>query len=142
MYKLGKRSKKELVGVHPMLAFVAMEAIKITKQDFMVFDGVRTAKEQRKLVQRGVSKTNNSYHLYGGAMDLVAFVKGKPTWDNKYYKEIANAVKKVIKKHNIVGIDWGYDLWKWDLAHWQITKIDGVDARKVYDIRKIDPTKF
>ncbi len=132
MYKLGKRSKKELIGVHPMLAFVVMEAIKITKQDFMIFDGVRTKAEQRKLVARGVSKSMNSYHLYGLAVDLVAYVNGKPSWDKKYYHEIAKAMKKAIKKHNIKGIDWGFDLWGWDMAHFQLTGL-----RSKYDIRKI-----
>ena len=135
MYKLGKRSKRELIGVHPSLAFVVTEAIKITKQDFMVLDGLRTRKEQKKLVTRGVSKTMNSFHLYGLATDLVAYVNGKPTWEEKYYKEIAKAVKTVCKKHDIK-VDWGFDMWKWDMAHFQLTKLDGKDARKVYDYRK------
>lgn len=121
MYRLSKRSKKELTGVHPKLAFVVMEAIKITKQDFMVLDGIRTPREQRKLVERGVSKTMDSYHLYGLAVDLVAYVNGKPTWEEKYYKEIAIAMEKAAEMHNIDGIDWGYDLWKWDMAHFQIS---------------------
>ncbi len=137
MYKLGKRSQRELIGVHPKLAFIVTEAISITKQDFMVLDGIRTTKEQRKLVDRGVSKTMNSYHLYGLAVDLVAYVDGKPSWDKRYYPEIAKAMKKAAKKHNIKGIDWGFDLWKWDLAHHQITKINGKDARRKYDYRKI-----
>ena len=132
MYKLGKRSRKELVGVHPELAFAVVEAIKITKQDFMVFDGVRTAAEQKKLVARGVSKTNNSYHLYGLAVDLVAYVHGRPTWEHQYYLEISKAMKKVIKTHKLKDLDWGYDLWDWDLAHWQMTGF-----RKKYDIRKL-----
>ena len=130
MYKLSKRSQRELIGVHPSLAFVVMEAIKITEQDFMVLDGLRTKKEQKKLVARGVSKTMNSYHLYGLAVDLVAYVKGKPTWEEKYYHEIAKAVKTVCEKYNI-DVDWGYDLWKWDMAHFQMT-----GQKPYYDYRK------
>ena len=132
MYKLSKRSLRELIGVHPELAFAVMEAIKITKQDFMVFDGVRTSKEQRKLIDRGVSKSKNSYHLYGLAVDLVAYVDGKATWEEKYYKEIEKAMDKVIAKYSL-NIEWGYDMWKWDLAHWQLT-----GYRNKYDIRKIN----
>jgi len=121
MYKLSKRSQKELIGVHPKLAFVVMEAIKITKQDFMVLDGIRTTEEQRKLVERGVSKTMDSYHLYGLAVDLVAYVDGKPTWEEKYYSEINKAMKKAAILHNIDGVDWGYALWGWDMAHFQLT---------------------
>lgn len=134
-YKLGRRSMTELQGVHPILGFAVMEAIKITEQDFMVLDGVRTEAEQRKLVARGVSKTNNSFHLYGLAVDLVAYVKGKPSWEHEYYEAINQAMKSVIKKHDLP-IQWGYDKWGWDLPHWQITKLDGINARKVYDVRK------
>ncbi len=128
---LSNRSMKELVGVHPILSFAVTEAISITNQDFMVFDGVRTATEQQKLVERGVSKTNNSYHLYGLAVDLVAYVDGKPTWEKEYYDDIAEAMKFVIKKHDLP-IEWGYDKWSWDLPHWQLT-----GWRKKYDIRKL-----
>ena len=132
MYILSKRSQKELVGVHPKLAFVVQEAIKITKQDFMVLDGIRSVSEQRKLVERRVGKTMDSYHLYGLAVDLVAYVNGKPTWEEKYYKEIAISMEIAAEMHNIDGIDWGYDLWKWDMAHFQIT-----GQKAYYDFRKI-----
>ena len=135
-YKLSNRSMKELVGVHPYLSFAVIEAIKITSQDFMVLDGVRTESEQAKLVARGVSKTNNSYHLYGLAVDLVAYVDGKPSWDAKYYQGIADAMKYVIDKYDLP-IEWGYDKWSWDMPHWEITKLNGLSARNVYDIRKL-----
>ncbi len=135
-FRLSKRSLVELAGVHIMLVLAVKEAIKITEVDFMVLDGIRTPQEQRKLVTRGVSKTNNSYHLYGLAVDLVAFVDGKPSWEEKHYTEIEIAMKTVIKKHGLP-IEWGFDKWGWDMPHWQITKLAGVDARKVYDIRKI-----
>lgn len=134
MYTLSNRSMSELVGVHPMLAFAVTEAIKITEQDFMVTDGMRTEKEQAKLVAKGFSKTMNSYHLYGLAVDLVAYVDGRPNWEPKYYDAIARAMKAVISMYDLP-IEWGYDKWRWDLPHWQITKLDGVDARQVYNAR-------
>lgn len=136
MYNLSTRSMKELVGVHPILAFAVTEAIKITSQDFMVLDGVRSTSEQKKLVDRGVSKTYNSYHLYGLAVDLVAYVDGKPTWEKQYYQAIADAMKYVIRLHSLP-IEWGFDKWSWDLPHWQITRLNGEDARTQYDIRKL-----
>ena len=140
MYKLGKKSKRELIGVHPILAFAVTEAIKITERDFMVFDGLRTRKEQRKMVRSGVSKTMNSYHLYGLAVDLVAYVNGKPTWDEQYYEDIEIAMKRIIRKFNLP-IEWGKDKWGWDAPHWQITRdpISNKDMRKVYDVRKFAP---
>lgn len=130
-YKLGNKSKRELVGVNPILAFAVVKAIEITEQDFTVFDGLRTLNEQRKLVNRGYSKTMNSKHLSGNAADLVAWVDGKPSWDEKYYPAIEIAMKTVIKQYNLP-IEWGYDKWGWDMPHWQVTK----QYRKLYDIRK------
>ena len=131
MYKLSKRSLRELVGVHPILGFAVTEAIKITRQDFMVLDGVRTKEEQIKLEARGVSKTMDSYHLYGLAVDLVAYVDGKPSWEKEHYKEIAIAMKYIIEKHHLP-IEWGYDKWSWDMPHWQLT-----GYKAFYDIREI-----
>lgn len=130
-YSLSKRSMKELIGVHPELAFAVTEAIKITKQDFMVFDGLRTAQEQRKLVERGVSKTNDSYHLYGLAVDLVPYVNGGVTWDEQYFPEIIKAMKTIIMRHGLK-VDSGFELWGWDMAHWQMSGM-----KPYYDIRKI-----
>ena len=128
MYHLSTRSMEELVGVHPILAFAVMEAIKITEQDFMVLDGVRTKKEQIKLVARGNSKTLDSYHLYGLAVDLVAY-DGGPSWDENLYSDINVAMKHVIHIHNLP-IEWGYDMWGWDMPHWQLT-----GYKNLYDIR-------
>ena len=131
MYKLGKKSMKNLIGVHPMLAFAVTEAIKITKQDFMVFEGVRTLERQKELVANGMSKTLNSYHLYGLAVDLVAYVNGKPTWEEQYYEAIIEAMDTVCKTHNIQ-IDNGYKLWGWDMPHYQLT-----GYKSLYDIRQL-----
>jgi peptidoglycan L-alanyl-D-glutamate endopeptidase CwlK len=145
MYKLGRKSKKHLIGIHPILAFAVYEAIKITKQDFTILStgGVRTDRQQLDMYALGrtregrkITWTRNSFHQYGLAVDLVAYHNGKPSWEPSLYKDIVKAMKKVIKKYNLP-IDHGYDLWKRDLPHWQITRLDERDARKVYDIRKI-----
>lgn len=131
MYKLGRGSMRELIGVHPILAFAVVKAIGITKQDFTVFDGVRTAIEQRKLVERGLSKSNNSYHLYGLAVDLVPYVNGKITWDEEYFPAIREAMNTVIEQYNLP-IENGFQEWGWDMPHWQMT-----GWRDKYDIRRI-----
>ena len=133
MYKLGKKSKRELIGVHPILAFAVMEAIKITEQDFTVFDGLRTLREQRKYVREGKSHTMKSKHLSGNAVDIIPYVEGKLTWEGEYFDDIEIAMKSVIKTHALP-IEWGFDLWEWDKPHWQIKK--GYDD---YDVRKFAP---
>ena len=136
-YKLGKKSQKRLVGVHPLLAFAVTEAIKVSKVDFGVTEGVRTIKRQRKLVKRGKSKTFNSYHLYGLAADLVPYIDGNYRWDDpSAFQEIAVAMKKVINKYSLP-VEWGFQKWGWDMPHWQMTGF-----RAKYDIRKIDPVRF
>jgi len=144
MYKLGKRSQKELIGVHPILAFAVYEAIKRTKQDFAICDkgGLRSDKEQADMYAQGRTKegikvtwTLDSFHQYGLAVDLVAWINGTYSWDTKYYADIIEAMKDVIKEHGLP-IDHGYDLWGKDLPHWQISKLDEKDARKVYNVRK------
>ena len=136
MYKLGKKSWKKLVGVHPILSFAVSEAIKLTTQDFLVVEGVRTLARQKELVKKGYSKTMNSYHLYGLAVDLVPFVNGGMTFDDKYFNGIRKAMKEVIKKYDLP-IENGYDKWGWDKPHWQMTGF-----RNEYDIRKIKPKCF
>ena len=85
-FVLGKSSLKELEGVTPKLVEVVKLAIQITTQDFTVYDGIRTLKEQEKYVKAGTSKTMKSKHLDGLAVDLVPWVNGKPVWDwNKIY---------------------------------------------------------
>ena len=134
MYRLGKKSKRELIGVHPILSFAVMEAIKITEQDFTVFDGLRTEKEQRKYVREGRSHTMKSRHLSGNAVDLIPYINGNLTWDLQYFDEIEIAMKRIISKYNLP-IEWGGD-WKSfvDKPHWQISK--GYDD---YDVRKFAP---
>ena len=49
-FKLGKRSKQKLEGVHPDMVKVVETAIGLTKVDFGVTYGVRTVEAQEKLV--------------------------------------------------------------------------------------------
>ena len=138
-YSFGKRSKSELVGVHPDIVRVVQRAIELSTQNFMVLDGLRTKKEQRKLVARGVSRTMRSYHLYGLAVDLVAIdSSGKPSWNAKLYPAIAVAVKQAMRELDLDILDNGYDLWGWDNPHWQLKKLPSnhYNPREYYAARK------
>ena len=53
MYKLSKRSLDTMVGVNPDLVKVIKEAIVNSPFDFMITQGVRTAKYQNQLYQQG-----------------------------------------------------------------------------------------
>ncbi len=137
-FKLGKKSLRRLVGVHPLLAFAVYEALKISKIDFGVTEGVRTMKRQRKLVRQKRSKTLKSYHLNGLAVDIVPFINGNYRWDNEAaFREISRVMNIVIKKYRLNEIQNGFALWGWDNPHWQMTGM-----RKKYDIRAIDAIRF
>ena len=139
MFKLGKKSQSKLLGLNPILAFAVTEAIKITTQDFSVFEGLRTTAKQKLYVKRGVSWTMKSNHLTGNAVDLVVWEDSKMQWDNMEdeYKAIAIAMHMIIDKYNLP-IEHGYDLWDKDYPHWQIKK----NFRDEYDIRRLRYNKL
>lgn len=106
-HNLSKRSLDNLKGVHPDLAAVVHRAIQITPVDFAVIEGLRTVTRQKELVAAGASKTMNSRHLTGHAVDLAAYVNGI-RWDWPLYDAIAVAVKQAAKELE-VAIVWGGD---------------------------------
>lgn len=120
-YKLGKRSMDNLIGVNADLAKVVKRAIELTAQDFTVIDGLRTKTEQRKLVARGVSRTMNSRHLTGHAVDIIPFPipQDWKEYQLEQWMEIARAMKQAAKELK-VSLEWGGD-WKngWDKPHYQ-----------------------
>lgn len=92
-FKLSKRSMDRLTGVHPDLVAVVHRAISRTEVDFAVLEGLRTEARQRQLVKAGASKTMNSRHLTGHAVDLGAWVGGSVRWDWPLYLKIAEAMR-------------------------------------------------
>ncbi len=80
-FQLGAGSLRELQGVKPQLVAVVQRAIAITTQDFAITDGLRTAAEQAELMRRGATRTLDSKHLTGDAVDAVPYINGKPRWE-------------------------------------------------------------
>lgn len=118
MFKLSLRSKMRLSGVDPKLVAVVKRAIEISKVDFGVTEGLRTLETQKKYVAAGKSKTMNSKHLTGKAVDLIAFVNGKASWELNLYDDIADAMAQAARELN-VPLRWGGawnipDITKWD----------------------------
>lgn len=107
-FVLGVASRKELQGVHPPLVAVVQRAINLTEQDFCVYDGIRTHKEQMAHVRAGTSKTMKSKHLEGLAVDLVPWVGGKPVWDWDRCYRIAHAMDRAATELGVADkIIWG-----------------------------------
>lgn len=92
-YALGAASLAKLTGVHPDLVKVVKLAIGNTPQDFTVTEGLRTKARQVYLVQTGKSKTMNSRHLTGHAVDLAPVVGGTISWDWAHFWPIVKAME-------------------------------------------------
>jgi len=105
-FKLSQRSLDKLEGVDERLIAVVDYAISVTKVDFGVICGLRTIEEQRELVSSGVSKTMNSKHLEGRAVDLMAYIGSRASWELSVYDEIADAMKEGAFSEG-VAIRWG-----------------------------------
>lgn len=110
---LNPRSEKNLAGVHPKLVAVVRRAADVSDIDFMVIEGLRTVERQKQLVAKGASKTMNSKHITGHAVDLAPMVDGEIRWDWGLYLPLASAMKNAAQD---VGVDvkWG---GTWDLLY-------------------------
>lgn len=109
-FKLSRRSLERMQGIHPDLAKVVMLAIQLTEVDFGVTEGLRTIEKQREYFAKGASKTMNSRHLTGHAVDLVAYIGSEVRWDWPLYYKIADAMKRAANSLG-VPIVWGGD-WR------------------------------
>lgn len=107
-FKFSARSMRNLKGVHPDLVKVAVRALEITDIDFGVTEGLRTVDRQRELVAAGASRTMNSRHLTGHAIDVVALIGGEVRWDWPLYARLAVHFKAAAHELQ-VPITWGGD---------------------------------
>ena len=116
-YVLGKRSKERLEGVHPDLVAVVERAITISNVDFTVLEGVRTRERQKELFAKGASKTMNSRHITGHAVDLAPW---PISWEKEEFIPIVKAMRQAAEE---LGIDvvHGHD-WGWDSPHHELSR--------------------
>lgn len=125
-FKLSKRSMGRLEGVKPELVKVVQRAITLSSIDFGVIQGLRTIEQQRELVAKGASQTMKSKHLTGDAVDLMAYIGGKPSWEMSVYDDIADAMKVAAEEEG-VGIRWGCAWHIPDIREWDGTMQDAMD---------------
>jgi peptidoglycan L-alanyl-D-glutamate endopeptidase CwlK len=112
---------EKLQGVHPDLVNVVKLAILKSPVDFTVIEGLRTLERQKELVAAGASRTLNSRHITGHAVDLAAVVGKEVRWDWPLYSKIAEVMKEAALELK-VQIDWGGDWRKFkDGCHFQLS---------------------
>lgn len=105
-FKLSNRSLARMDGVHPDMVAVVKRAIELTAVDFGVTEGLRTSKRQQDLVAAGASKTMNSRHITGHAVDVVAYLGREVRWDFGLYLQVAEAFRQAARELN-TPIVWG-----------------------------------
>lgn len=120
------RTQGNLAEVHEDLQAVARRAIELCKErglDFIITDGCRTVEEQRYFVSTGKSKTMNSRHLGGLAIDVAAYTSNGHCdyrWEDQ--KAIWEVFKEAADELDIP-VEWGGN-WKnfKDTPHIQLGK--------------------
>jgi peptidoglycan L-alanyl-D-glutamate endopeptidase CwlK len=121
MRSYSKRSLKNLKGIHPDLRRVIDRALQDSPLDFIVIEGLRTMQRQRELVASGASKTMNSRHLTGHAVDLLPIGRNGAAFDWPLYDKLGPAVKAAADAEG-VEITWGGDWTKFrDGPHFQLS---------------------
>ena len=108
------RDRARLEGVHRDLVRVVERARLAVP--FIVTEGLRTRERQARLVAIGASRTMNSRHLTGHAVDLAywrddgdgSVEQGEIRWDWPLYEQIGAAMKRAAKELE-VPIVWGGD---------------------------------
>ena len=132
-FTLSKKSLTKLNGVNDSLERCVKKAIEVTKIDFGCICGLRNLAEQQALVDKGASQTLKSKHLDGLAVDLMAYVGGRASWELNLYDDIADAMKEAAKLEN-VGIRWGAAWHLNDMRIWGGTMEEAMNA--YIDIRR------
>jgi peptidoglycan L-alanyl-D-glutamate endopeptidase CwlK len=110
------RDRLRLAGVHPDLVRVVERARLAVP--FIVVEGLRSRERQERLVAIGASRTLNSRHLTGHAVDLAYWLDdddgtpeaGEVRWDWPLARKLAVAMKAAATEEG-VALVWGGD-WK------------------------------
>lgn len=82
----------KLKGTNTTLQRIVTRALWLSSVDFIIVQGLRSDAEEWRLVKEGKSKTLDSRHITGHAVDLAAKVNGEITWELKWYGHVAAAM--------------------------------------------------
>lgn len=117
---------RDLHGLYTKVWIAAINTVQyvnchLPKGKFIdIFETTRDANRQKYLQSIGTSKREMSLHELGIAVDFVPRLKNggwldPKEWDDwEHWDQLAGIAKAF-------GFDWGYDLWKFDKPHFQMT---------------------
>lgn len=127
-FALSQRSLNNLVGVDKRLVQVVHLAIELTKVDFAVIEGVRTPQRQRELFDKGASQVREGgTHVQGRAVDLMAYIDDRASWELNLYDDIADAMKAAAIEFD-VPLRWGAAWTVKDIRKWHGTMASAMNA--------------
>lgn len=113
MFELDAKSLNRLNGVDKRLVDLAKQVAKITPIRFQITEGIRTKEKQEQLVKEGKSKTLNSKHLQGLAVDIMSCKEGySQAKDIFILVGLFIAVAKQLNINIRVGALWDYSSTK------------------------------
>lgn len=119
-FVLSERSLNNLKGVHPQLVKCVELALSLSKMDFVVIEGLRTAERQKELIALGKSWIQRSKHQDGLAVDLMALpADGSSNWEARHYNVLNAAMQEAAGRLGI-RLTWGGSWTRRDLVHFQI----------------------
>lgn len=146
-FQLSTRSLTKLQGVDERLVAVVRRAIEITTVDFGVVCGLRTEAEQIALFEKGASQIRDGgKHVEGKAVDLMAYLGDRGSWELNLYDNIADAMKQAAIENN-VAVRWGAAWNVEDIRMWRGTMEEAmnyyIDTRRKQNKRPfIDAPHF
>ena len=108
--ELSKLSLERLEGVDERLKAIVIECAARCPYPFNVSEGLRTKEQQREYVRQGKSRTMNSKHLTGKAVDLYPLTMNRKQVDWSRFEELADLMFKVARDQD-TEIVWG--------GHWK-----------------------
>ena len=127
-FQLSARSVAKLNGVDTRLVRVVRRAIMLTSVDFGVVCGLRTEAEQIALFEKGASQIRTGgTHVQGRAVDLMAYIGDRGSWELNLYDNIADAMKQAAIELN-VGIRWGAAWTVPDIRLWTGTMEEAMNS--------------
>jgi peptidoglycan LD-endopeptidase CwlK len=149
-FRPSARTERNLIGVHPDLVAGVRLAYQLSTVDFGILDGggLRTREQAAANAAKGTGILN-SLHLrqpdgFGHAVDLVAFVNGKPSWDVEVYKRLHPFIYEAFDRLGTPiqnGADWDMDgkvaeKGEYDWPHWQLPQPYKRDAAIAAGMRR------
>ena len=108
--ELSKLSMDRLEGVDERLKAIVIECAARCPYPFNVSEGLRTKEQQREYVRQGKSRTMNSKHLTGKAVDLYPLTMNRKQVDWSRFEELADLMFQVASDQD-TEIVWG--------GHWK-----------------------